>query len=196
MDVEESNISWILALQLTTLASIATGILLYLVCSGRNSRAGRRKICGPIYYYETDPACASECGTGRAVLVTACDGGLGLQVAKHLHGLGFRVFAGFREPEKSVAAQLLVAATTPTIVGDEATSVRPPVCPIKLDVTREDLLHEAVDLVRRHLPANQQGRLSPWGTGGGVRGLRPPEDWVEGSLTSPEKYNFILVMSW
>lgn len=156
-----SNISWILALQLTTLGSIATGLLLYLVCSGRNSRAGRRKICGPIYYYESDSNEASDCGSGRAVLVTACDGALGLQVAKHLHSLGFRVFAGFREPGKSVGARLLVAATTPDVSAnndEESTQIRPPICPIKLDVTREDLLHEAVDVIRRHLPASQQGK--------------------------------------
>jgi 3-hydroxybutyrate dehydrogenase len=162
MDGEFTNVSLTLALQLTTLASIATGLVLYLVCSGRNGRAGHRKICGP-YYYEGDPAGASECGSGRAVLVTACDGALGLQIAKHLHALGFRVFAGFKDPSNSIAAKLLVAATTPTPPSDEEASVpvpiHPAVCPIALDVTREDMLHEAVDLVRQRLPASQQGEF-------------------------------------
>ena len=30
--------------------------------------------------------------------------------------------------------------------------------PLPLDVTREDLLHEAVTLIRRHLPAREDGK--------------------------------------
>jgi 3-hydroxybutyrate dehydrogenase len=119
---------------------------------------------------------------GRAVLITSCDTAFGLQCALHLSNLGFRVFAGLKNPEAisrddgggattengSVAARILRAKlkeremmnsemTTETTTAPSGGAVGTLIA-LPLDVTREDLLHEAVVLIRKHLPAGEDGK--------------------------------------
>jgi len=42
---------------------------------------------------------------GKAVLVTGCDGGFGHALAKHLHELGFTVFAGCLSKVQTAASK-------------------------------------------------------------------------------------------
>ncbi|WP_370271048.1 SDR family NAD(P)-dependent oxidoreductase [Streptomyces sp. V4I8] len=65
----------------------------------------------------------------RAVVVTGASSGLGRECALHLDQLGFRVFAGVRRSDDALA---LTAAST-------SGRLRP----LKLDVTREDLIWKA-----------------------------------------------------
>jgi hypothetical protein len=152
-----------LALQLIALCCIAAALLLYLLCRIRNRYAagsGRDR---------DDPEVTLNIGMGRAVLITSCDTAFGLQCALHLSNLGFRVFAGLKDDTDngSVAARILRAKlkeremmngeaateTTAASGGTVGTLITLP-----LDVTREDLLHEAVVLIRRHLPAGEDGK--------------------------------------
>ncbi|KAL1138395.1 hypothetical protein AAG570_008459 [Ranatra chinensis] len=127
----------VLAVQLTALCSIAGSLLVYLLCKARR-------------VYDVEVA---RFGSGRSVLVTSCETGLGLQLALHLTSLGFRVFAGVKEdpPETCQAARVLRAKLKAAPDWPGTLVVVP------LDVTREDSLHEAVDTVRRHLPAGHNG---------------------------------------
>ncbi|XP_071440723.1 uncharacterized protein [Hetaerina americana] len=173
----EEQTAWLLALQIVALCSIVAALLLYL---GRNLACGKHGggcggLCvgggkGGVAGEDTDdevlgednPGCGdgvlrlgrrSRVGGGRSVLVTSCDGAFGLQIALHLDRLGFRVFAGLRDVEgpsgKSLTAAIAASATSPTL-----RIVTP------LDVTREDHLHDAVEFVRRHLPAGEEGLWS------------------------------------
>lgn len=121
----EDKTAWVFALQVVALCTIAAALLLYLA---RHMVCGRRVEAGD-----------------RSVLVTTCDGGFGLQLAHHLDKLGFRVFAGFRDPGGE-AGRTLAAAASPRLRI------------LTLDVTREDHLHEAVEFVRKHLPAGEEGK--------------------------------------
>jgi 3-hydroxybutyrate dehydrogenase len=118
---------------------------------------------------------------GRAVLITSCDTAFGLQCALHLSNLGFRVFAGLKNPEAtcrddggattengSVAARILRAKIKEREMMNSELATEPTTAPsggavgtliaLPLDVTREDMLHEAVVLIRRHLPAGEDGK--------------------------------------
>ncbi|KDR21364.1 D-beta-hydroxybutyrate dehydrogenase, mitochondrial, partial [Zootermopsis nevadensis] len=164
----------ILALQLIALCCIATALLMYLLCRIRN-----RYTVGT-GHDQDDPEVTLDVGMGRAVLITSCDTAFGLQCALHLSNLGFRVFAGLKNPEAtyrddegavtengSVAARILraklkeremMAAQSGGAVGTLIT--------LPLDVTREDLLHEAVVLIRRYLPAGEDGLWAVLNTAG------------------------------
>ena len=137
----------ILALQLIALCCIAAALLLYLLCRIRN-----RYIAGT-GQDQHDPELTLNIGMGRAVLVTSCDTAFGLQCAFHLNNLGFRVFAGLKDPE-SPAARVIRAK----LKERELHGVPGALITLPLDVTREDLLHEAVVLIRRHLPAGEDGK--------------------------------------
>jgi hypothetical protein len=165
----------ILALQLIALCCIAAALLLYLLCRIRNRyTAGTGQ-------NQDDPEVTLNIGMGRAVLITSCDTAFGLQCALHLSNLGFRVFAGLKNPEatgaddggahterESVAARILRAklkeremmnseAASGTTTAPSGNTVGTLIT-LPLDVTREDLLHEAVVLIRRHLPAGEDGK--------------------------------------
>lgn len=152
-----------LALQLIALCCIAAALLLYLLCRIRNrytAGTGRGR---------DDPEVNLNIGTGRAVLITSCDTAFGLQCALHLSNLGFRVFAGLKDDTEngSVAARILRAKLKERemLNGDTATETTAAsgvtvgtLITLQLDVTREDLLHEAVVLIRQHLPAGEDGK--------------------------------------
>lgn len=151
----------VLAVQLAALTCIAGSLLLYLLCK---IRGGRR--------LEYDAEFTSlNVGTGRSVLVTSAESAFGLQLVLHLSALGFRVFAGFRTQEtggggedseacrvlraKMKARQALVEARVAGV--EESGVVRGSIVTLPLDVNREDVLHEAVGVIRRHLPAGEDG---------------------------------------
>ncbi|XP_039293379.1 D-beta-hydroxybutyrate dehydrogenase, mitochondrial [Nilaparvata lugens] len=160
----------VLAVQLAALTCIAGSLLLYLLCK---IRGGRR--------LEYDAEFTSlNVGTGRSVLVTSAESAFGLQLVLHLSALGFRVFAGFRAGEsgaagatadgyhaeadceaarvlraKMKARQALVEARVAGV--EESGVVRGSIVTLPLDVNREDVLHEAVGIIRRHLPAGEDG---------------------------------------
>jgi hypothetical protein len=143
-----------LALQLIALCCIAAALLLYLLYRIRSRyRAGSGRD-------QDDPEVTVDIGMGRAVLITSCDTAFGLQCALHLSSLGFRVFAGLKDDSESgsavarvLRAKLKERETTAASGGAVGTLITLP-----LDVTREDLLHEAVVLIRRHLPAGEDGK--------------------------------------
>ena len=81
---------------------------------------------------------------GRAVLVTGCDRGVGLELAAHLDSLGFRVLAGVREPCGPGAARLQARTSVLTRLVD-------------LDVTSEVSVAAAEAQVRRELQDTDAG---------------------------------------
>ncbi|KAJ9599374.1 hypothetical protein L9F63_010136, partial [Diploptera punctata] len=143
--VMDDQTALILALQMIALCCIAAALLLYLLCRIRN-----RYIAGT-GQDQHDPEMTLNIGMGRAVLITSCDTAFGLQCAFHLSNLGFRVFAGLKDSE-GVAGRILRAKLKER---EMKTAVTGPLIALPLDVTREDLLHEAVVLIRRHLPAGE-----------------------------------------
>lgn len=159
----DEQTAFVLAIQLIALSCIAISLLLYLLC-----KMSRRK-----HTYDTSFSTLNV-GTARSILITSCETVLGLQLALHFSSLGFRVFAGFkptgeksdfpgdtqsdaykilRAKLKSVQNHLLSASVSL----DDANVLK--VITLPLDVTREDCLHEAVDVIRRHLPAGEDGKF-------------------------------------
>ncbi|KAJ3631666.1 hypothetical protein MTP99_012782 [Tenebrio molitor] len=146
----------VLALQLVALFSIAGALLLYLLCK---IRVGN----GP-------EASGSTPGGGKAVLVTSADNSVGLQIAVHLANRGFRVFAGLKDgassgsPDDSVPSRVIRAwqKHRESLTGQ----CQGALVALPLDVTREDLLHEAVDIIRAHLPAGEDGMWAVINTSG------------------------------
>jgi len=80
--------------------------------------------------------------TGKAVLVTGCDSGIGYQAAIHFATLGFRVFAGCLQPEEESTKKLKEASDRIIL--------------IKLDVTKEDTLKVAFAKVQEILNTNHE----------------------------------------
>lgn len=147
----------ILAIQLTALTGIVGSLLLYLLCKVRTKS----------HTYDAEFP-SLNVGTGRSVLLTSCDTGFGLQLALHLSALGFRVFAGFKpagdddgecgdsDAVKILRARLKAREAATTAEGVAKVTYGSTIT-LPLDVTREDSLHEAVNVVRRHLPAGEDG---------------------------------------
>lgn len=182
----------VLTIQLIALSCIAGSLLLYLLC----------KIKAKRHTYDTDFT-SLNVGTGRSVLITSCDTVFGLQVAMHLSALGFRVFAGFKpndntsddtgtcfdgEAGKILRAKLkqrevIMSSVVP---GAEENGIARPITfgtmvTLPLDVTREDSLHDAVNIIRRHLPAGEDGLWAVVNTAGicfkGRLGLQESCQW-------------------
>ncbi len=76
----------------------------------------------------------------KSVLITGCDTGFGLVLAKHLHGLGFRVFAGclLKKAEGPGAKEL-------EEVAEKCQNKRMSV--LQLDVTKDEDWDKAFELV-------------------------------------------------
>lgn len=160
----------VLAIQLFALSCIAAALVVYLVC-----KVNRRK-----HTYDSEFPTLNV-GTGRSVLITCCETIFGIQLALHLTSLGFRVFAGVKpaggddqaedETKSSEAVKILRAklkqreALSTALIGVDGeeyviqTSNFGSLITVPLDVTREDSLHEAMDNIRRHLPAGEDGKL-------------------------------------
>lgn len=138
----------VLGLQLVALFSIAGALLLYLLCKIRTTPEPEVGVV--------------TIGGGKSVLITSCDTAIGLQVALHLGSRGFRVFAGLREGAGSGADTDSVPARVIRAWQKHRESIEHgspygTIVPLPLDVTREDILHEAVDIIRAHLPAGEDG---------------------------------------
>lgn len=80
-------------------------------------------------------------------------------MAIHLANRGFRVFAGLKnglshtQDDSSVSAKVIRA----WLKHKESVQLPGHIVPLHLDVTREDLLYESVDIIRAHLPAGEDG---------------------------------------
>ncbi|KAI1882784.1 hypothetical protein AGOR_G00238490 [Albula goreensis] len=83
---------------------------------------------------------------GKAVFITGCDTGFGFALAKHLHKLGFTVFAGCFLKEKG---------------GEGAMELEALHCDrmkvVQLDVCSEELVAQAVEFVRGNLEDPEKG---------------------------------------
>lgn len=81
------------------------------------------------------------------------------QISLHLANRGFRVFAGLKDGAASGTSEDSIAAKVIRAWQKHRESVQSPgiLVALPLDVTREDLLHEAVDIIRGHLPAGEDG---------------------------------------
>ncbi|XP_066140883.1 D-beta-hydroxybutyrate dehydrogenase, mitochondrial [Euwallacea fornicatus] len=140
----DQQTAWVLALQLVALLSIASAILLYLICKIRGNH--------------DNAISGSTPGAGKPVLVTCCDNAIGLQIALHMANRGFRVFAGLKNGcsgcnEDSVPAKVIRS----WLKYRESIQGQGNIVPLHLDVTREDLLYESLDIIRAHLPAGEDG---------------------------------------
>ncbi|CAG9766861.1 unnamed protein product [Ceutorhynchus assimilis] len=141
----DEQTAWVLALQLVALVSIASAIMLYLLCKIKGNHESGSSELFP--------------GGGKPVVITCCDNAMGLQLAIHLANRGFRVFAGLKNgstsgsPDDSVPGKVIRAWQKYR----ESIQGQGNIVPLHLDVTREDLLHESVDIIRAHLPAGEDG---------------------------------------
>lgn len=127
----------VLTIQLIALFSIAGALLLYLLCKVRGTR---HMPLGP---------------QGGSILVTSADTALGLQLCTHLASRGCRVFAGMKDPVDSLPAKLLRG----WMKLRENSDIRMlgTIVPLRLDVTREDVLREATEAMGAHLNASERG---------------------------------------
>lgn len=86
-----------------------------------------------------------------------------MQISIHLANRGFRVFSGLKEgagsgsPEDSVAAKVLRSWQKNR--ESQSGIAHGSIVALPLDVNREDLLHEAADIIRAHLPAGEDGEI-------------------------------------
>ncbi|XP_026877711.1 D-beta-hydroxybutyrate dehydrogenase, mitochondrial isoform X2 [Electrophorus electricus] len=83
---------------------------------------------------------------GKAVFVTGCDRGFGHALAKHLHRLGFTVFAGCLSKVGEGAAELENMHSDTLKV-------------VQLDVCSEDQVSQAVEFIRANLADPEKGRV-------------------------------------
>ena len=130
---------FVLTIQLIALFSIAGALLLYLLCKVRGAR---QLPIGP---------------QGGSILITSADTALGLQLCTHLASRGCRVFAGMKDPVDSLPAKLLrgwMKARENSI-----NRVHGSIVPMRLDVTREDVLKEATEAIGAHLNASERGKF-------------------------------------
>ncbi|KAK9870062.1 hypothetical protein WA026_006156 [Henosepilachna vigintioctopunctata] len=142
----DEQIAFVLALQILALFSIAGALLLYLFCKIQKSDT---------VTFENIP------GAGKPILVTSADNAIGLQISIHLANRGFRVFSGLKEgagsgsPEDSVSARVIRSWQKDR--ESQNVIMHGSIVALPLDVNREDLLHEAADIIRGHLPAGEDG---------------------------------------
>lgn len=127
----------VLAIQLLALFSIAGGLLLYLLCKVRGTRESLIGL------------------RGGSVLVTSADTALGLQLCTHLASRGCRVFAGMKDPIDSLPAKLIKAWIKMKENLDQP--IEGSIVPLRVDVTREDVLKEATEAMGAHLNAGERG---------------------------------------
>lgn len=133
----EPQTIFLLSLQLIALFSIAGALLLYLLCKVRSRNREEETL------------------VGHTVLITSADTALGLQLATHFAHRGCRVFAGMKDPAESLSAKLLKG----WIKSKENTEVPliGSILPLKLDVTKEDVLKDAVDAIGSYLNVGEKG---------------------------------------
>lgn len=85
---------------------------------------------------------------------------MGLQLCTYLASKGCRVFAGMKDPVDSLPAKLLKGWMKARENYDvDAQTTIGSVVPLKVDVTKEDVLREAFEQVGAHLNASERGIL-------------------------------------
>ena len=135
----EPSTALVLGIHLFALFSIAGGLLLYLICKVRGTR---ESLIGQ---------------KGGSILVTSADTALGLQLCSHLASRGCRVFAGMKDPVESLPAKLLRGWLKMKENLDQP--IEGSIVPLRLDVTREDVLKEATEAMGAHLNAGERGAV-------------------------------------
>uniref|UniRef100_A0A182JTE9 Corticosteroid 11-beta-dehydrogenase n=1 Tax=Anopheles christyi TaxID=43041 RepID=A0A182JTE9_9DIPT len=156
----EVQTALVLTIQLIALFSIAGALLLYLLCKVRGTR---------------DDATGTQKGS---ILITCADTALGLQICTFFASKGHRVFAGMKDPVESLPAKLLRGWMKMRENSD--TPVSGSVVPMKIDVTREDVLREAAESMGAHLNAGERGILAVINTAGSVyRGRIDSQDSLQ-----------------
>lgn len=133
----EPGTIFVLTIQLIALFSIAGALLLYLLCKVRGARQM------PIG------------AQGGSILITSADTALGLQLCTYLAGRGCRVFAGMKDPIDSLPAKLLRGWMKMRENSDNR--MIGTIVPLRIDVTREDILREATEAIGAHLNACERG---------------------------------------
>ncbi|CAO1396880.1 unnamed protein product [Diamesa hyperborea] len=160
----EMHTALVLSIQLVALFSIAGALLLYLLCKVRGSRS-----------ISLDPH------NSGSILITSADTALGLQLSTHLASKGCRVFAGMKDPIDSLPAKLLkgwMKAREDMEFDSENTFGS--IVPLKIDVTKEDVLREATEKIGAHLNASERGILAVINTAGSVfRGRIDTQDSLQ-----------------
>ncbi|KAL1390362.1 hypothetical protein quinque_000762 [Culex quinquefasciatus] len=158
----EAQTALVLTIQLIALFSIAGALLLYLLCKVRGGT--RNDGHGP-----------AQMGS---ILVTCADTALGLQICTFFASKGHRVFAGMKDPVESLPAKLLKGWMKMRENSD--TPVPGSVVPLRIDVTREDILREAAEAMGIHLNAGERGILAVINTAGSVyRGRIDSQDSLQ-----------------
>lgn len=136
----ETQTIFLLSLQLIALVSIAGALLLYLLCKVRSRNREEETL------------------VGHTILITSADTALGLQLTTHFAHRGCRVFAGMKDPTESLSAKLLKG----WIKSKENTDVplMGSILPLRLDVTKEDVLKDVVDAIGAYLNVGEKGENS------------------------------------
>ena len=147
----EVQTALVLSVQLIALFSIAGALLLYLLCKVKGSRGT-----------SLNPQFGS-------ILVTSADTALGLQLCTFLASRGCRVFAGMKDIDDSLPAKLLKGwmKARECMDLDEDKSYGQ-ILPLKIDVTKEDILREATESIGSFLNAGERGILAVVNTSGSV----------------------------
>ncbi|XP_055546694.1 uncharacterized protein LOC129731018 [Wyeomyia smithii] len=156
----EVQTALVLTIQLIALFSIAGALLLYLLCKVRGTR---------------DEGNGAQKGS---ILVTCADTALGLQICTYFASKGHRVFAGMKDPIESLPAKLLRGWMK--MRESSETPLSGSVVPLRIDVTREDILREAAEAMGIHLNAGERGILAVINTAGSVyRGRIDSQDSLQ-----------------
>ena len=121
-------------------------------------------ICSVVLLASPQPAAAAD---DRAILITGASTGIGRHLAESLASKGFHVYAGARKDEDLAALNAI----------DNITAVR-------LDVTKQDQIDAAVDMVRKS-GTGLYALVNNAGVGGGGRVLE----------TEVEDQNFIYAVN-
>lgn len=161
----EIHTALVLTVQLVALFSITFSLLLYLLCKVKGSRN-----------VSLDPRCSGS------ILITSADTALGLQLCTYLASKGCRVFAGMKDPIDSLPAKLLKGwmKARENHLEVESDCVIGQIVPLKIDVTKEDVLREATEKMGAHLNAGERGILAVVNTAGTVfRGRIDTQEFQE-----------------
>ncbi|KAJ8979238.1 hypothetical protein NQ317_012148 [Molorchus minor] len=147
-------VNWTMDEQTALVLALHGALLLYLLCKIKAGNGSELSDGAP--------------GAGKPILVTCCDNAFGLQIAIHFANRGFRVFAGLKDGAASGSSDDSISSRVIRAWQKHRESVQGPGALVALpfDVTREDLLHEAVDIIRAHLPAGEDGMWAVVNTSG------------------------------
>lgn len=157
----DTQTTLVLAIQLIALFSIASALLLYLLCKVKGTKSSTGGL------------------QNGSILITSVDTALGLQLATHFANKGCRVFAGMKDPVDSLPAKLLKGWMK--MRESAEIPMHGVIVPLEIDVTREDVLRDASEAIGAHLNAGERGIMAVINTAGCVyRGKfenQDPQQW-------------------